>query len=369
MRPTEQATTRSPHRGCLATRSLLIMASVACTFAPELVLLEFDLLPFHSKMASRGQLDPNSFPTTNWDDHLKFCRDGELHDGFFGMGNQFMDQPDLIPPADGLDFSLLHDASPTSPSVHLQPCSDTPQGLREWANSPTVSPTMDLLSDELIGSCNMADSEPFNPLLFAESANVTPVDNASFNSSVGSIPIPRQDHQTFSEYSFCSEPSLGYTGSSFNSDRSFDTLYAAHKQHEHLCPPPQHARALPQQQQIKSVHFQRPRRIGSTGVGSGVSKNTLSFIHCRPSEDSRRLLIYGAEHPPNGKKPRGRKNPLTPEQKKHAALMRRVKACESCRLRKEKVREFSPCQKDEKQEQEETEANGDENRKHCCNPP
>ncbi|GME52171.1 hypothetical protein GTA08_BOTSDO02974 [Neofusicoccum parvum] len=323
------------------------------------------------------QFDPGACPAIPWDDHLRFCGDDELRDGFFGMGNQFVDQPDLTSPADGPDFSLLHDASPTSPSVHLQPCLDMPtsagpsaltQGLREWGNAAVhpavVSPTMDLLSEELIGSCNMADSEPFNPLFLAEGANFMPADNtpsecSSFNSSVGSIPIPQPSQQAFSEYSFCSEPSLGYTGSSFNSDRSFDTLYSAHKQSERLAPPPQNTLALHsqpqvsgwQQQQTKPIHFQRARRLTAdqpkrgppTSFGSGIQKNTLSFIHCRPSEDSRRILTYGAEHSPNGKRPRGRKNPLTPEQKKHAALMRRVKACESCRLRKEKCDPGIPC--------------------------
>ncbi|KAH7062385.1 hypothetical protein B0J12DRAFT_694948 [Macrophomina phaseolina] len=309
------------------------------------------------------------------DDHLRFCGNGDFNNSFFGMGLHFSHQTDLTPPADAYDFSLLHDASPTSPSVHLQPCCDPPtaagpsaltQALREWGdsavNSAGASPIVDLLSEDMISACNM-NSDPFNPLLLAEDGNMTPFNPcssefSSFDSSDSGIPIPQQNH-TFSEYSFCSEPSLGYTGSSFNSDRSFDTLYAAHKQNEGLAPPQQVALAAscqpqasswhsqPQLQRIKSVYVQRtrrltadqPKRFAPTSVGSSLSKNTLSFIHCRPSEDSGRMLTYGTEHSPNAKRPRGRKSPLTPDQKKHAALMRRVKACDSCRQRKEKVRD------------------------------
>ncbi|KAL1638527.1 hypothetical protein SLS58_008856 [Diplodia intermedia] len=311
---------------------------------------------------------------SNWDHHLAFSGDTEFRDGLLGMGNQFGDQPDLMPAPNGADFNLLHDASPTSPSVHLQPCFDTPsyaglsaltQGLREWENttfdSAAVSPTMDCLPDDLMASCNKFNSEPFNPLLLAGAGGGALTDSAfsepsSSNSSVGSIPIPQPSGQAFSEYSFCSEPSLAYTGSSFNSDRSFDVLYATHKQNQHLAPPQQNALPTPLQPHVSSWKFSpqlprpayvqrarrqtadQPRRTTSSSIGSNTARNALSFIHFRPGGEPGQLLLHGAENSLNGKKPRGRKNPLTPAQKKEAALMRRVKACESCRQRKEKVR-------------------------------
>ncbi|KAF2084138.1 hypothetical protein K490DRAFT_69062 [Saccharata proteae CBS 121410] len=86
-----------------------------------------------------------------------------------------------------------------------------------------------------------------------------------------------------------------------------------------------------------------PASVKGGAAPDSAKSNNLGWVHCHPSSGKLVTSGNGVDAINSGRKARGRKKPLTPEQKSKAAMMRIVKACENCRRRKERCDPGTPC--------------------------
>ncbi|CAI6341832.1 unnamed protein product [Periconia digitata] len=98
-------------------------------------------------------------------------------------------------------------------------------------------------------------------------------------------------------------------------------------------------RSLPRSASLSSSISKHERRRSRTSISQ--SRNEYAWVNYEPQSETNSLVpsVNGIQ----GRRNRGRVGPLRVDQRSHAALMRRVASCSSCRKRKEKCDPGIPC--------------------------
>ncbi|KAK8218732.1 hypothetical protein IWZ01DRAFT_162993 [Phyllosticta capitalensis] len=202
------------------------------------------------------------------------------------------------------------------------------------------------------------DPEPFSHVAVLQgNRHGGLVDENMSDQHPGGIPIPQSPGTASNPYSLPTEPSLLY-GSSYNSSHisanSFDYRYLTSLRERHQSripsPSPLHQMSLASSAS-QGCHAELPNSHADD-VGHKPSPQTdvlddfttpVNFVHCfQPGDAARPDTVKPDVEPP--KRTRGRKGPLNYEQRKSAALLRKIGACQNCRRRKFKCDAGIPCQ-------------------------